>query len=221
MLRQAHRSFLFALIVVLPAGFACSTDGADGAAGAEADASMACYGDPCDSNEECPCSNVCFLGECAGPPNCDQAVLSWASAVEREDDTCLRDIGGYILHFGRDSGDYTEVIDVGEPCVEIGEVECGDGEMVMQYTCDYLFERPTDEDGTWFMALTTYTETGLESAYSAELEIELVCDRARRSDSSSPARTLRAANSQTPIRALDESSSAKRPVPSQLHLAPS
>lgn len=146
-----------------------------GACGEEGEAEATCVGDPCVEIEDCPCSDACVVGTCTEAVSCDQTLLTWTSPVSNTDGTCLRDLGGYILHFGRDSRDYTEVIDVGTPCIEKELVDCGEGETNMQYTCSYVFTRPTEDDGMWYFAMTAYNTGEVQSDYSGEALKELSC----------------------------------------------
>ena len=149
---------------------ACSSDNNN----VDADADITCVGQVCMSNAECPCSNTCIQGMCQTEPACDEFVISFDAPVERTDGTCLDDLAGFILHYGQDmGGPYTDIIDVGLPCVEGEMVACGeDGEMQPQLLCSY---RQRFEEGLWYMALTTYTDSGLESVLSEEVSRELVC----------------------------------------------
>lgn len=84
--------------------------------------------------------------------------FAWDPPVEEEKDL----IAGYRMHFGRVSGAYTKILDLGmvEKIVE----EDGSGAM---YSGPVEFE--VDETGTWFTVLTAYNTYGLESDYSNEI----------------------------------------------------
>jgi len=138
------------------------------------DTEMSCVGDSCETGDDCGCSGTCVFGVCEEPPACGEFVVSWNAPVEREDDTCLEDLAGFLFFYGPDSGGpYTEVLDVGLPCIDGVATECGpDGETKNELLCAY---RGSLGDGIWYMALKSYTETGQESALSAEVMQDLRC----------------------------------------------
>jgi Putative Ig domain len=79
-------------------------------------------------------------------------ALNWEAPVTRADGTplSLADINGYRIHYGKSAGDYTS------------HVELADG-TAQQVT---LTDLPL---GTYYLVMTTYDVTGLESGYSSEV----------------------------------------------------
>ena len=76
-------------------------------------------------------------------------MLSWTAPTTNEDGTPLTDLAGFRLYYGSRSGEYTEVITVGNfTTAEIG----GFG------------------PGTYYLAVTAYDIYGNESAFSNEID---------------------------------------------------
>jgi hypothetical protein len=79
-------------------------------------------------------------------------TLNWTAPSTRADGTplSLADIDGYHIYFGNSSGNYPDVIDVADGTAQSASV--------------------TDVPaGTYYLVMTTYDNTGLESAYSEEI----------------------------------------------------
>lgn len=66
------------------------------------------------------------------------------------------DVAGYVIHWGRTSGSYTDALDVGSPAV--------DGEGVINFYLDQ-----TGPGGTIYFALTSYDDDRRMSGFSNEL----------------------------------------------------
>ncbi len=77
-------------------------------------------------------------------------ALSWEAPVTRADGTplSLADINGYRIHYGRSASDYTSQVDLADGTAQ-------------QVT---LTDLPL---GTYYLVMTTYDVTGLESGYSS------------------------------------------------------
>ena len=72
-------------------------------------------------------------------------------------------VAGYRVHLGRESGQYTEIIDVGMVPRRVGT----EG---VESMFSGAIELPGD--GKWFCAVTVYNKYGLESDYSNEISFE-------------------------------------------------
>lgn len=72
-------------------------------------------------------------------------------------------VAGYRVHFGRESGNYTEIVNVGMVPRQVGK----DG---VEGMFSGAIELPGD--GKWFCAVTVYNSFGLESDYSNEISFE-------------------------------------------------
>jgi hypothetical protein len=79
--------------------------------------------------------------------NTGSATLAWSSPTTNSNGTALTDLAGYHIHYGTNSGALTNVIDVS-------------GAAASSYTVTGLTA------GTWYFAVSAYTNTGLESALS-------------------------------------------------------
>ena len=75
------------------------------------------------------------------------ATLSWSAPTTNSNGTALTDLAGYHIHYGTNSGSLTNVIDVST---------AGSS----SYTVTGL------TTGTWYFAVSAYTNSGLESALS-------------------------------------------------------
>lgn len=84
-----------------------------------------------------------------GQAQAGTAVLTWRAPTINEDGTDLTDLAGYNVHFGTASGVYTNTVDVGN----VNRWEA----------------RNLTEGTTYFFAVTAYTESRVESAYSLEV----------------------------------------------------
>jgi hypothetical protein len=79
-------------------------------------------------------------------------TLKWTAPVARTDGTplSLSDISGFFVYYGKSSGNYTSFVDV------------PDGTATSVTVTDVPV-------GTWYVVMTTYDDSGRESAYSAEI----------------------------------------------------
>jgi fibronectin type 3 domain-containing protein len=79
-------------------------------------------------------------------------TLNWSAPTTRADGSplSLADIDGYRIYFGNSRGNYSDVVDVPDGSAQSANV--------------------TDiPAGTYYLVMTTYDNTGLESRYSAEI----------------------------------------------------
>ncbi len=76
------------------------------------------------------------------------ATLTWDAPTTNADGTPLTDLAGYKVYYGTTSGNYTDVIDVGN---------------VTTYKVEGL------QPGTYYFAVTAYDTSGNESNYSNEV----------------------------------------------------
>ena len=75
------------------------------------------------------------------------ATLSWSAPTQNEDGSPLTDLAGYRIYYGTSAGDLSKRIDVGNPATT--------STVVQDLT-----------PGTWFFAISAYTQTGVESSRS-------------------------------------------------------
>ena len=75
------------------------------------------------------------------------ASLSWSAPTENEDGSPLTDLAGYRIHYGTSPSDLSKRVDVGNPA-----------------TTSTVVQNLTP--GTWFFAISAYTQTGAESSHS-------------------------------------------------------
>lgn len=78
-----------------------------------------------------------------------QATLSWVAPFENVDGSPLNDLAGYLVAWGRSSGQYTNEVRVEDPDLT-------------GYVVDDLSE------GEWFFAVRAFNEGNIESEYSNE-----------------------------------------------------
>ena len=86
-------------------------------------------------------------GSGAGGNAAGTVSLSWKAPTTNTDGTPLTDLGGFKIHYGTASGNYTATVVVGR-------------------ATNYAFALPA---GTYYFAVTTYDTTGLESGFSNEV----------------------------------------------------
>lgn len=79
-----------------------------------------------------------------------EAELSWTPPTQNTDGTALTDLDGYRLYYGLTSGDYPEMIDIGDPTVTT-----------------YVVQGLTGGE-TYYFAATAYNTNNIESDYSNE-----------------------------------------------------
>jgi hypothetical protein len=72
----------------------------------------------------------------------------------------IEDVAGYVVHWGRSSGAYTDALDVGSPSV--------DGDGVIKFSLDQA-----GPGGTIYFALTSYDDDGRMSGFSNELSADV------------------------------------------------
>lgn len=75
------------------------------------------------------------------------ATLSWTAPTTNSNGTALTDLAGYHVHYGTNAGSLTKVIDISSTGTS-------------SYTVTGL------TTGTWYFAISAYTNTGLESGLS-------------------------------------------------------
>jgi len=75
------------------------------------------------------------------------ASLAWSAPTENEDGSPLTDLAGYRVYYGTSASDLSKRIDVGNPA-----------------TTSTVVQNLTP--GTWFFAISAYTQTGVESTRS-------------------------------------------------------
>jgi hypothetical protein len=73
------------------------------------------------------------------------AELTWTTPTLNEDGTPLTNLAGYKVHYGQSAGALTKALDVPTPSTTTAKI-------------DGL------QAGTWYFSLTSYTNTGVESA---------------------------------------------------------
>ena len=91
-----------------------------------------------------------FLAFAATPASAVQLLLAWDAPVQA-DGTLVPNVAGYKLYVGSQSGQYSTVITVG---------------LTTTYTATNI---PTGQ--TYYVAVTAYTTTGIESAFSNEISV--------------------------------------------------
>jgi hypothetical protein len=102
------------------------------------------------------CISIAFLGcNCGGgrgdsgsSPSNNSATLTWDAPTTNADGTPLTDLAGYKVYYGTTSGNYTDVIDVGN---------------VITYKVEDL------QPGTDYFAVTVYNNSRNEGGYSNEV----------------------------------------------------
>jgi hypothetical protein len=83
-----------------------------------------------------------------GGGGANSLMLSWKAPTTNEDGTTLIDLAGFKLYYGTQSGQYSQVIDVGNyNTAEIGDLG----------------------SGTYYLAITAYDTYGNESRFSNEI----------------------------------------------------
>jgi hypothetical protein len=75
------------------------------------------------------------------------ALVSWTPPVQRTDGTALTNLAGYRVYYGKALNSLTQIIDIRNP----GQ------------TSQFIDNLDT---GTWYFAVTAYTNDGLESQMS-------------------------------------------------------
>ncbi len=91
-----------------------------------------------------------------GTPN-EPEVIAWSAPVTNTDGTSLTDLAGYKLYYGPSSGVYS------------GYVNLGDITSVSLTTLATMLPAP----GTYYISLTVYNATGVESSFSNEVYITI------------------------------------------------
>ncbi len=81
------------------------------------------------------------------PAPTGSVTISWETPIENTDESLYTDHGGYIVHYGNSSNDYTNSVNVGNvTAASISSLSLG----------------------TWCFAITAYNLSGNESDYSNE-----------------------------------------------------
>ncbi len=100
----------------------------------------------------CGCGEVIsvdgVIPEVPGDGGANSLMLSWSAPTTNENGSDLEDLAGFRLYYGNNSGQYSNVVDVGN------------------FTIVELSEMST---GTWYMTVTAYDYYGNESEYSNEI----------------------------------------------------
>jgi len=79
--------------------------------------------------------------------------LAWTAPTENEDGSTLTDLAGYHIYYGRESGNYTDEIEIDNP--SISSVVIGDL-----------------TPATYFISATAFNADGTESVYASEISAE-------------------------------------------------
>ena len=79
--------------------------------------------------------------------------MSWRPPTQNTDGTALTDLDGYTLHWGKQSGNYTNSVDIGAGAT------------------NYVVENLSA--GTWYFAMRAYNTQGVESDYSGEATVTI------------------------------------------------
>jgi len=89
-------------------------------------------------------------------------VLDWSVPTMREDGTALpvKQIAGYKIYYGSNSGNYTGSLD-------INGAKDANGQLVSDYTLNSL------PHGTYYFTMTTIDTDGRESLYSNEIKVTI------------------------------------------------
>ena len=77
--------------------------------------------------------------------------LSLTAPTENEDGSPLTNLAGFRLYYGKETGTYTETIDIDDPGVNL-----------------YVIDNLTPD--TYFFTATAYNTDGIESSFSAEIQ---------------------------------------------------
>ena len=80
-------------------------------------------------------------------PSTGDAKLAWTAPTTNSNGTALTDLAGYYIHYGTNPGNLTNVINISNASAS-------------SYTVTGL------TSGTWYFAISAYTNTGLQSALS-------------------------------------------------------
>ena len=88
-----------------------------------------------------------------------QVTLTWTAPTTNADGTPLTDLAGYKVYYGTESGNYSNMVDIGmSDCREVdGSTECS-------YVIVDLV------DNVYYFAVTAYDTSGNESNYSNEVK---------------------------------------------------
>jgi hypothetical protein len=81
------------------------------------------------------------------PPTTGSATLNWTAPTTNSNGSALTDLAGYHIYYGTNASSLSTEIDIGNPST-------------LTYTVTNL------SAGTWYFAITAYTNTGLESPKS-------------------------------------------------------
>lgn len=81
------------------------------------------------------------------PPTTGNATLRWTAPTTNSDGTPLTDLAGYYIYYGSSDGAFTHTVNVTSPA-----------------TVSYVVTNLSS--GTWYFAISAYTNTGLVSPQS-------------------------------------------------------
>jgi hypothetical protein len=104
-----------------------------------------------------------FLSACGGGGGADSppiiiansATLSWDAPTTYEDGSALSDLAGYRIYYAQSRGAYVQLADTGS--------------LNTSYTVDVRGLTP----GIYYIAVTAYSSSGAESAYSNALKVQV------------------------------------------------
>ncbi|NOZ67856.1 MAG: fibronectin type III domain-containing protein [Deferribacteres bacterium] len=151
-----QKTFIIRLLIAVGFMLVVAGCGGGGSGGGNGSGSTSISSDPADTDT----GGGTVTG--SGTALSGAAILTWTAPETNADGTPLTDLAGYKIYYGRLSGNYTEVKDVGIPsCEPRGDkTECS-------YTVEGL------SSGTWYFAITAYDTSGNESDYSNEVSKEV------------------------------------------------
>lgn len=104
----------------------------------------------------------------AAPPP-QSITVSWEDPSRNNDDSCINQLQGYILHYGTSSGSYSNSVDIqlshgGISCTQTAyDNACGAPVMTCTFVTEVL---PPD---TWYFAIQAYDQPGNTSSLSNEI----------------------------------------------------
>jgi hypothetical protein len=134
---MAHRTALRATLSTLALGLLLAITGCDGSGSAGST----------DSSGSTDRSDSGDSGLSHSDSTSQTAIVSWTPPVQRTDGSALTDLAGYRIYYGKGLNSLTQIIDI----TNAGQ------------TSQFIDNLDT---GTWYFAVTAYTNDGLESEMS-------------------------------------------------------